>query len=131
MSTLGLVVIAMVVAGSAGLYYVKWRRTGVDEVARPTPKAAARSTGPSARFASVEIQLTAQSCKAARALAGRALLSRDAPSLPLDGCEKHCRCSFIKRSDRRQEKRRWADEGVASLVFGGRERRRPRERRTS
>lgn len=120
--------VAMAGAGGAALYYVKWRGTAEDRTRSSEPR---RTTvrSKAARYASVEIELSRDSCDRARALAGKPLLSRDAPSLPLDGCTAHCRCSFIKRSDRRQDKRRWADEGVAPMVYVADERRNSSDRR--
>lgn len=84
-----------------------------------------------AKFAAVEIKFAGDSCEAAKALAGEPILAAEAPALPLKGCDRQCRCAFIKRPDRREETRRWSDEGVAATVFAAKERRKRGERRRS
>lgn len=94
---------------------------------------AAMSSGATARtFAGVEIRVGASACSAARALAGQAFLAHEAPSLPLDDCnEARCRCAFEKHDDRRQETRRWTDDGLATTIFSAAERRARADRRAS
>jgi hypothetical protein len=49
-------------------------------------------------------------CEAMRALAGKRLLVRDAPLLPLPGCDQPmCGCQYKFSSDRRTDIRRRAD----------------------
>jgi hypothetical protein len=64
-------------------------------------------------------------------MVGESLLAADAPALPLWGCDRQCHCAFIKRPDRRQEGRRWSDEGIAAMLYAAKERRHRRDRRRS
>lgn len=51
-------------------------------------------------------------CAAMRALAGKRLLYKDAPLLPLPGCgQPTCRCQYKLHADRRAGARRWGEVG--------------------
>ena len=51
-------------------------------------------------------------CAAMRGLAGKRLLCRDAPLLPLPGCDQpSCRCQYKLLADRRAGARRWGEVG--------------------
>jgi hypothetical protein len=84
------------------------------------------------RYAGVELRVGSPACKAARGLAGKVFLMHEAPVLPLGRCDAaRCRCSFEKRSDRREENRRWEDHGVQATITSAVERRAGRDRRGS
>ena len=83
-------------------------------------------------FAGVEIHVAANACRPARALSGGIFLAAEAPPLPLEGCtQARCSCSFQKLTDRRQDRRRWCDEGLAATVYSASERRKHDDRRGS
>jgi len=48
----------------------------------------------------------ANACETAMKLHKRRFLSADAPSIPLAGCIRHCKCRFKHHGDRRHELRR-------------------------
>ena len=80
----------------------------------------------------VAIQRGKDSCAAARVLAGKRFLPREAPQLPLSVCTSAaCECAYLHFKDRRHSKRRAVDEGLATspydgAEFGGTERREPK-----
>ena len=123
MSFIGVVIAALLFA-AVGYWWQSRRRAMLD-----TSRLQERVRH---EFAAVEIRVGAAACDAARILAGERFLANEAPSLPLSGCtEPRCRCAFAKLSDRREESRRWADDGLAASVFSASERREHSERRDS
>jgi hypothetical protein len=123
MGLIGIVIAAAVLAAVG--YWWQSRRRPPRDMSRSTETVARR-------FAGVEIRVGSASCDAARALAGQRFLANQAPELPLADCkETRCRCSFAKLSDRREESRRWADDGVSAPVFNAAERRNRLDRRQS
>jgi hypothetical protein len=95
------------------------------EPARPST---ASRTNP---FQAVGILACSQACPAAAQVQGSRFLARQAPRLPLAGCDRagRCRCRFEKYADRRSLVQRspYSNPGVVS--YGGAERRRLRGRR--
>jgi hypothetical protein len=89
---------------------------------RKEPPAA---TGPLRPFQAISIYRGANCCVMARKFSDHRFLVRDAPPLPLAGCNlgKACQCKYIKHRDRRAEPRRLMDFGMAARLFDGRERR--------
>jgi hypothetical protein len=89
---------------------------------RKEPPAA---TGPLRPFQAISIYRGLICCDMARKFSDHRFLVRDAPPLPLAGCNlgKACQCKYIKHRDRRAEPRRLIDFGVAARLFDGRERR--------
>jgi hypothetical protein len=89
---------------------------------RKEPPAA---TGPLRPFQAISIFRGTTCCDMARRFSDHRFLVRDAPPLPLAGCNlgKACQCKYIKHRDRRAEPRRLIDFGVAARLFDGRERR--------
>jgi hypothetical protein len=82
----------------------------------------------------VSIAGTASCCEAARNLAERRFLSREAPRLPLSNCvlSEGCSCSYQHHDDRRERPRRGEDVGAMTRdEFRGLERRQKRGRRAS
>ena len=97
---------------------------------RKEPPAA---TGPLRPFQAISIYRGLICCEMARKFSEHRFLVRDAPSLPLAGCDmrKTCQCKYIKHRDRRAEPRRLIDFGMAARLFDGRERRARRGGRRS
>ena len=70
-----------------------------------------------------------RACDAARLLAGRRFLSRDAPSLPLKNCDNAaCTCRYEHYDDRRKGARRAGEIGVTIDGYVAEERREPIKR---
>lgn len=73
------------------------------------------------RHPGVEVVANGDSCcDAARKIAGQRFLSKEAPRLPLTGCDqKECKCRYQHYTDRRTETRRDGDIGIgtASEMF--------------
>ena len=132
-----MIVLLLITAAAAAValaYYVRTRSRPASRAGSGTPTPPRRrpigEPGRTARFACVEIKVTADSCAAARAMVGDSILAADAPALPLQGCDRQCQCAFIKRPDRRQDVRRWSDEGIAATLYAADERRRRGDRRS-
>ena len=92
------------------------------------------AAGPTRPFQAISFYRGLTCCAMARKFSEHRFLMRDAPPLPLAGCNmpKTCQCKYIKHRDRRAEPRRLIDFGVAAGLFDGRERRtRNGGRRTS
>lgn len=64
-------------------------------------------------------------CDAALDLRGKRVLSADAPRLPLADCGRpaDCACHYRHHADRRKERRRKRDSGLADRNYTGAERR--------
>jgi hypothetical protein len=68
-------------------------------------------------------------CAAAHALRDRRFLSREAPVLPLTGCDvAHCSCRYEHYDDRRQKVRRARDLAVSIDGHEGQDQRDPSRR---
>jgi hypothetical protein len=70
-------------------------------------------------FKSVTIRLCVHPCKNARELQTKPLLAKDAPALPLLGCNAiTCKCSFERHEDRRTgEDRRDKEDARRALIY--------------
>jgi hypothetical protein len=90
-------------------------------------------TAPLRPFQAISIYRGVMSCEMARKFSEHRFLVRDAPPLPLAGCNmrKSCQCKYIKHRDRRAEPRRLIDFGMAARLFDGRERRKVGGRRSN
>jgi hypothetical protein len=90
-------------------------------------------TAPLRPFQAISIYRGLMSCEMARKFSEHRFLVRDAPPLPLAGCNmrKSCQCKYIKHRDRRAEPRRLIDFGMAARLFDGRERRKVGGRRSN
>lgn len=102
--------------------------------AAPTATPAPRREPPRVNaYSAVEVVPCTRSCEAARAANGQRFLARQAPPIPLAGCDRpgHCSCRFRKHDDRRVGPQRtpYASELVRS--YPGRDRRVGRGRRNS
>jgi hypothetical protein len=83
-----------------------------------------------ASYRAVEIRCPEDACEAAKAERGKRYLSKDAPTLPLSGCDKNgrCACRYRHHEDRRgKEDRR--SEGPSLTGRVDKERRNMRNRR--
>ena len=83
-------------------------------------------------FRAVTVQARSGACKAAIALQDQVFLAREAPSLPLAGCNAgNCGCRYQYLDDRRQEDRRSLYGLKHGAVIGGTDgnRRDPGDRR--
>ncbi len=79
----------------------------------------------------VAIAFRKDACRAARGLNRQRMLSREAPLLPLPGCDaKVCRCKYVHYDDRREDDRRHplAQRGMVTNL-GAEDRRTGRDRR--
>lgn len=67
----------------------------------------------------VSVESGLYACRAALALRGRRMLSREAPALPLVACEHpdQCTCRFRHHADRRAVDRRARDAGLPTGAF--------------
>ena len=70
-------------------------------------------------FKSVTIRLCVHPCKNARELQTKPLLAKDAPTLPLLGCNAiTCKCSFERHEDRRTgSDRRDKEDARRALIY--------------
>jgi len=102
----------------------RWSLAGL--FGRPRRAVAFRDT----TYHAVSIVVDEHACEAARRFAGRRLLSRQAPPLPLPACDAaHCGCRFRHHQDRRSGPRRRSEIGLAPGAYAGAERRQGRGRR--
>jgi len=63
-------------------------------------------------------------CREVKALNGKRFLVRNAPILPLAGCEMaECQCRYVRFNDRRQEPRRDSEYGIKTSFVRDIERR--------
>ena len=120
------ILLAVAVAAGIPVTIAYRRRRAADH---PSGTGPARRR-PAGRFQSVEIRVGMHACAEARKLAGERFLVSDAPPLPLAGCPAaRCTCTYKKLSDRREEGRRWSDEGLGVTIFNAKERRSGGDRR--
>ena len=76
------------------------------------------------RFHAVTIAPGPRACAAALALSDQRFLSKDAPPLPLKGCDAFkCECHYEHYDDRRKGNRRTQDMGVSIDGYAGNEQR--------
>jgi hypothetical protein len=94
-------------------------------LARFGPRKEPPAAGPLRPFQAISIYRGLACCDVARKFSEHRFLVRDAPPLPLAGCNmrKTCQCKYIKHRDRRAEPRRLIDFGLAARLFDGKERR--------
>jgi hypothetical protein len=88
---------------------------------------------PLRKWHAVCVVLQTSSCAAAAMCRNNRYLSKEAPRLPLRGCDhpETCECTYRHFEDRRNGKRRSAELGVAGGSAGPKgERRKARGRRT-
>lgn len=96
--------------------------------------AAPGARAPAARdFRAVSIFAGPSACHAARAMAGKRILMRHAPCLPLADCSKvrECKCRFRRTADRREGERRLEGSALARSYMGTESRKSLNRRGTS
>ena len=107
------------------------RSVPTDKRATPGP-AGSRSTD-GAAYSGVSVVSSGDCCEAAKELAGRKLLTAEAPRLPLADCTQpmQCKCRFRKFTDRRDgdEDRRHLGSAARSVWYAGPQRRESPKRR--
>lgn len=82
-------------------------------------------------FHAVSVVPGAQACQAVYVFTGQRFLSRNAPRLPVAGCNsRFCTCKFKHHKDRRVGPRRRSDFGFGPALWRGVERRMRHGRRT-
>lgn len=82
-------------------------------------------------FHAVSVVPGAQACQAVYVFTGQRFLSRNAPRLPVAGCNsRFCTCKFKHHKDRRAGPRRRSDFGFGPALWHGVERRKRHGRRT-
>lgn len=85
---------------------------------------------PPKRWHAVAVTAGTDACAAAKACKGKRFLSKDAPSLPLEGCDAaRCDCKYRHFDDRRGAARRRDDAIGTSASRGDGERRKKGGRR--
>jgi hypothetical protein len=83
-------------------------------------------------FHAISVVPGPRACRAAREVKEVRFLSREAPILPLPGCDAAtCNCKYRHYDDRREEPRRAADSGAFEIPYPGAERRRSGGRRST
>jgi hypothetical protein len=106
--------------------------------ARRLPAAPTRHYYITNPYHAVSIVAPAGACEAARQVKGQRFLAKDAPPLPLRGCQLGagtCHCGYKHHDDRRVKARRKTDRRVDSLSsrpsWAGQERRQSGGRRST
>jgi hypothetical protein len=84
-------------------------------------------------YQAVSVIACPQACAAACEAQGQRFLARQAPRLPLPGCDRAaaCRCRFEKFFDRRTVQQRSPYNNPDAIGYGGAEKRRNRGRRAT
>lgn len=88
---------------------------------------------PPSRYQAIAIFRGAVCCSIARRFSEHRFLAREAPTLPLNGCTmpERCECCYLKFKDRRGDSRRLDDFAAATRLYGPKERRGARGRRST
>ncbi|QYJ89220.1 hypothetical protein [Shewanella halotolerans] len=89
-------------------------------ISEEVPHAPTHSLNTSHPYHCVEIVNDEGLCGSAKKLKGKRFLSKDAPTLPLPGCNKgECSCRYLHHEDRRgQNEDRRVDFGVTRELYG-------------
>ncbi|MCU0758280.1 MAG: hypothetical protein MUF07_03645 [Steroidobacteraceae bacterium] len=95
--------------------------------------ARAPTTSRTNSYQAVSVIACPQACAAACEAQGQRFLARQAPRLPLPGCDRpaSCRCRFEKFADRRTAQQRSPYNNPHAIGYGGAEKRRNRGRRST
>ena len=98
---------------------------------KPTPIAVTKRPNTGGDFRAVSLVPSIRCCAAAKHAAGRRVLLREAPRLPLEACAMptNCSCKFRKDADRRDSDRRLLGETETNRWFAGPESRKRGSRR--
>jgi hypothetical protein len=93
-------------------------------LAAPAEPKPAEPRRPQRPWHAVSIVTGSQPCAAAARLTRKRFLSREAPALPLKGCDQeHCACRYDHHDDRRKGPRRASEMGVSVDGYDGRDKR--------
>jgi hypothetical protein len=100
---------------------------------KPTPIASPHRSNTGGDFRAVSLAPSIRCCAAAEHAAGRRVLMREAPRLPLEACTMptNCSCKFRKDADRRDNDRRLLGATEKNRWFAGPESRKREGRRKS
>jgi hypothetical protein len=92
---------------------------------RGAPKPPPRMSQPPRPFQAISIFRGVVCCPMAKQFSEHRFLARDAPPLPLAGCNmpERCECRYLKHKDRRTGERRLVDFSLANAMYSGAERR--------
>jgi hypothetical protein len=101
-------------------------------VKKPTPIVRSNRSNNGGDFRAVSLAPSVTCCAAAKRVAARRVLLREAPRLPLDACTMptKCSCKFLKDADRRDGDRRLLGAAEANRWFAGPESRKRKGRRS-
>ena len=92
--------------------------------AAPAELKPAEPKRPQRPWHAVSIVAGPQPCAAAAGLTRKRFLSREAPPLPLKGCnQEYCTCRYDHHDDRRKGPRRASEMGVSVDGYDGRDKR--------
>lgn len=85
------------------------------------------------RYQAIAIFRGTVCCSIARRFSEHRFLTREAPTLPLNGCTmpQRCECRYLKFKDRRGDSRRLDDFAAATRLYGLKERRGAKGRRST
>jgi hypothetical protein len=130
------VAITVIIAVILIAIIVKLRRQETTSNNRPSPTGRHEMAKTGSQFHAVSLQFPDSACEAAKAMAGKRILSSSAPRIPLPECDlPECKCHFAHHKDRRRGEDRRGQ--VRQDVFGttgryaGKERRYRGDRRDS
>lgn len=102
------------------LFDVARRRLGLESPVAPSRQVPQEAARPPSPWHAVAIQPGPKRCEAAHGLLGRRFLSREAPKLPLAGCdEAECSCRYRHHADRRLDRVQFGRDGLP-LTHAGR-----------
>ena len=106
-------------------------KPGDGHARKPASKSVPRPSGNACDFRAVSLAPSLDCCAATKGAASKRYLWRDAPRLPLPGCEmgSKCTCKFTKHTDRRDGDRRLLGCVSTRQWFMGTERRKHHGRR--
>lgn len=81
--------------------------------ATPATTMTNQTLSPKADYSGVQVNANPNTCcQAARDISGQRFLTKNAPMLPLDGCDAEtCNCGYQRFDERRAEARRLSDVG--------------------
>ncbi len=101
----------------AAIWFRFRRRVKTKPEPKQQTKQAEWDPDPAPKYQAVSINLGETACAPATALAGKRFTPQEAPRFPLEGCDqKHCDCSYLRESERREAGRRRADDGLEDIV---------------
>ncbi len=116
------------------LWVIAKKREGKEKPAKKAELKMVRPSQTSSEYHAVSIRKGDRICEAVNKLTGQRILSKEAPMLPVEGCDiANCECSYVHYQDRRcgKDRRSPFNSGGLSATTGNFqvERRENRERR--